>query len=74
MHHKIIISSSKDILGGTPVFNGTRVPAKTLIDYLESDKSMNEFLKDFPSVSLSQVLGILELAKENIIGAHALIA
>jgi len=72
--HKKPIQSSKDILGGTPVFTGTRVPAKTLIDYLEDGKPLGDFLEDFPSVSLSQAIGLLELAKKNITNQHARIA
>ena len=72
--HKKIIQSSKDILGGTPVFAGTRVPAKALIDYLEDGKPIGDFLEDFPSVSLSQAIGVLELAKETISGRRARIA
>ena len=72
--HKKLLQSSKDILGGTPVFSGTRVPAKTLIDYLEDGKPIGDFLEDFPSVSLSQAIGVLELAKENIMGRRAHIA
>ena len=71
---KKLLQSSKDILGGTPVFGGTRVPVKTLIDYLEDGKPMGDFLEDFPSVSLYQAIGVLELAKENITGRHARIA
>jgi uncharacterized protein (DUF433 family) len=60
----IYIQRSKDILGGTPVFFGTRVPVHTLIDYLEAGERFDAFLKDFPSVSRKQVLGVLELLKE----------
>ena len=72
--HKKLLQSSKEILGGTPVFSGTRVPARALIDYLEDGKPIGDFLKDFPSVSLSQAIGVLELAKENIMGRHARVA
>ena len=58
-------------MGGTPVFTGTRVPVKTLIDYLEDGKPIGDFLEDFPSVSLSQAIGILEIAKETVTGRHA---
>ncbi|MCP2727827.1 DUF433 domain-containing protein [Symplocastrum sp. BBK-W-15] len=51
-------------MGGTPVFIGTRVPIKTLIDYLEAGDSLNEFLDHFPSVSRQQAISLLELAKE----------
>jgi uncharacterized protein (DUF433 family) len=52
----------KDILGGTPVFAGTRVPLRSLIDYIEAGKTINDFVKDFPSVSLGQVKYFLESA------------
>lgn len=60
----LIIQRSKDILGGTPVFQGTRVPVKTLIDYLEAGDRLDDFLRDYPSVTKRQVLQVLELLKE----------
>ena len=60
----LVMQSSKDILGGTPVFYGTRVPVKTLINYLEAGDRIDDFLKDFPSVTHKQALQILELLKE----------
>ena len=57
-----LIQSSPDILGGTPVFTGTRVPVKTFIDYLEAGDSITTFLKDFPSVTKEQVVNLLEAA------------
>jgi uncharacterized protein (DUF433 family) len=59
-----IIHSDPDILGGTPVFTGTRVPIKTLLDYLEAGDSLEVFLDHFPSVSKEQAIASLELAKE----------
>ncbi len=59
-----VIHSDPDILGGTPVFIGTRVPIKTLLDYLAAGDSLDEFLDHFPSVSREQALATLELAKE----------
>ncbi|MDQ2099819.1 MAG: DUF433 domain-containing protein [Tychonema bourrellyi B0820] len=59
-----IVHSDPDILGGTPVFMGTRVPMKTLLDYLEAGDSLNEFLDHFPSVRRDQAISVLELAKE----------
>jgi uncharacterized protein (DUF433 family) len=59
-----VVHSDSDILGGTPVFVGTRVPVKTLIDYLEAGDSLEVFLDHFPSVSHSQAIAALELAKE----------
>ena len=61
------ISVSPEILGGTPVFSGTRVPVQTLLEYLEAGDSIDEFLDGFPSVSREQVLSVLELAKDRLI-------
>jgi uncharacterized protein (DUF433 family) len=58
------IHSDPEIMGGTPVFVGTRVPVQTLIDYLEAGDPLDEFLEDFPSVSRDQAVAVLELAKE----------
>jgi uncharacterized protein (DUF433 family) len=59
-----IVHSDPDILGGTPVFVGTRVPMRTLLDYLEAGDSLEIFLDHFPSVSREQAIAALELAKE----------
>ena len=59
-----IIHSDPDILGGTPVFVGTRVPIKILLDYLEAGDSLNEFLDHFPSVSRQQAIADLKLATQ----------
>ncbi|MEW6296583.1 MAG: DUF433 domain-containing protein [Thermodesulfobacteriota bacterium] len=58
-----LITTSPDRLSGTPVFAGTRVPVQTLIDYLEAGDTLDEFLKDFPSVSREHAIAVLELAK-----------
>lgn len=58
-----LITTSPDRLSGTPVFAGTRVPVQTLIDYLEAGDTLDEFLKDFPSVSREHAVAVLELAK-----------
>ena len=55
-----IIHCDPDILGGTPVFVGTRVPVKTLYDYLDAGDSLGEFLDDFPSVTREQAVAALE--------------
>lgn len=60
----LVIQRSRDVLGGTPVFSGTRVPVSTLIDYLEAGDRLNDFLKDYPSVTRKQALQVLELLKE----------
>lgn len=59
-----VIHSDPNILGGMPVFVGTRVPMKTLLDYLEAGDPLNEFLDHFPSVRREQAIATLELAKE----------
>ena len=58
------ISRDHEILGGTPVFVGTRVPVQTLLDYLEGGQSLQEFLDDFPTVERDQVIQILEQLKQ----------
>ena len=63
-----VIHRDPEILGGTPVFVGTRVPAQTLIDYLEGGHSLDEFLEDFPSVTREQAVAALELARETLVG------
>ena len=59
-----VIHTDPEILSGTPVFVGTRVPARTLLDYLEGGDSLDDFLLDFPSVSREQVIAALEEAAE----------
>ena len=59
-----VIHSDPDILGGTPVFVGTRVPFRNLIDYLERNHSLDEFLDSFPTVSREQAVAALEAAHE----------
>ena len=59
-----VVHSDPEILGGTPVFLGTRVPFQALLDYLEAGDSLDEFLTDFPSVTREQAVTVLEQAKE----------
>jgi uncharacterized protein (DUF433 family) len=59
-----VINVDKEILGGTPVFNGTRVPVKNLFDYLENGESISEFLSDFPTVKYGQVNSILKMSNQ----------
>jgi uncharacterized protein (DUF433 family) len=66
----IPIHSDPDVLGGTPVFVGTRVPAAALMDYLEGGDSLDDFLEDFPTVTREQAVAALELAKHALV-AHA---
>jgi uncharacterized protein (DUF433 family) len=68
MEHSII-SQTLDVMGGTPVFAGTRVPIQTLLDYLEAGESINDFLAGFPSVSREQVIRFLEQAKDHLVAA-----
>ena len=65
-----IIHSDPEILGGVPVFVRTRVPVKTLLDYLEAGDCLDEFLDDFPSVKREQAVAALHLARE-LLEAHA---
>ena len=58
-----IIVKDQDILGGTPVFRGTRVPFQALLDYLEGGQYLDEFLDDFPTVTREAAVAALELAK-----------
>lgn len=58
-----VFQSDPDILGGTPVFTGTRVPVQNLIDYLEDGESIDDFLEGFPSVQRAQVIAFLELTR-----------
>lgn len=58
-----IVSSSADVMGGTPVFSGTRVPIQTFLDYIEAGETMDEFLEGFPTVTRKQVIAFLEEAK-----------
>ena len=64
-----IITSSPDVLGGTPVFANTRVPVQTLIEYLEGGQTIDDFLEGFPTVSHDQVIAVLEEAKTRILAS-----
>ena len=59
-----LITVDPDILGGTPVFTGTRVPVESLFDHLEAGVSLDEFLDDFPSVSKEQAITLLNTASK----------
>jgi uncharacterized protein (DUF433 family) len=65
---KSVIHSDPKILGGIPVFVGTRVPVKNLIDYLEAGDTLNDFLKAFPAVSREQAIAALEVARKALVG------
>ncbi len=60
------ISIDPEVMSGTPVFVGTRVPIKNLFDYLEGGEDLAEFLDDFPSVSKAAALEVLEMAKQTL--------
>lgn len=59
-----VVHSDPEILGGTPVFVGTRVPLQNLIDYLEAGDTLDDFLDSFPSVTREQAIATLEMARE----------
>jgi uncharacterized protein (DUF433 family) len=63
---KQVIVSDPDIMSGTPCFRGTRVPFKNLIDYLEGGHSLDEFLRQFPTVTHEMAVQALEEAKESL--------
>lgn len=66
---KPVISCGPDVMGGTPVFVGTRVPVQTFLDYLEAGDSSDEFLAGFPSATRDQVIEFLEQAKDRLVAA-----
>jgi len=67
-----VVHSDPEIMGGTAVFVGTRVPFQTLLDYLEAGDPLAEFLEDFPSVSREQAVAALEQAKDALLArAHS---
>ena len=59
-----VVHSDPEIMGGTPVFVGTRVPFQTLLDYLEAGDPLGEFLDDFPTVTREQAIAALEQARD----------
>lgn len=64
-----VVHSDPEILSGTPVFVGTRVPVQSLFDYLEAGDTLNEFLRQFPSVRREQAIAALELARESVVAS-----
>jgi uncharacterized protein (DUF433 family) len=66
-----IISASPDVMGGTPVFAGTRVPVQTLLDYLKAGESIDDFLDGFPTVNREQVIAFLEEAGKQLVSMVA---
>jgi uncharacterized protein (DUF433 family) len=65
------VHSDPEILGGTPVFVGTRVPVRAMLDYLERDRPLTEFLDDFPTVDRALAVGVLEHMKQLVADAPA---
>lgn len=65
--NKPTITCNSDVMGGTPVFAGTRVPVQTLLDYLEAGDSIDEFLTGFPSVTREQVIEFFEQARDRLV-------
>lgn len=64
-----VITSDPDVLGGTPVFRGTRVPFQALLDYLESQQTLDDFLDDFPTVTRDAAVHALDQAKSLVVDA-----
>jgi uncharacterized protein (DUF433 family) len=62
-----VVTRDRDVLGGTPVFRGTRVPFQTLLDYLEGGQTLDEFLDDFPTVTRDAAVHALEHAKSLVV-------
>jgi uncharacterized protein (DUF433 family) len=62
-----VICRDSEVMGGTPVFCGTRVPVQTLIEYLEAGDSIDQFLEGFPAVTREQVIAFLEEAKDKLV-------
>ncbi|MGA9978356.1 MAG: DUF433 domain-containing protein [Candidatus Sulfotelmatobacter sp.] len=63
-----VITRDPEVLGGTPVFRGTRVPFQALLDYLEGGQTLDDFLDDFPTVSREAAVHVLEHAKSLVVG------
>jgi uncharacterized protein (DUF433 family) len=64
-----VVSRDPEVMGGTPVFSGTRVPIQTFIEYLEAGDSIDQFLEGFPSVTREQVVAFLEEAKDKLVAS-----
>ncbi len=64
-----VFQSDPEIMGGTPVFTGTRVPVQNFVDYLEGGESIDDFLEGFPTVKRTQLVAFIEAAKEKLL-AH----
>jgi uncharacterized protein (DUF433 family) len=66
-HLSEVFHSDPEIMGGTPVFTGTRVPVQNLVDYLEGGESIDDFLAGFPTVKREQIIGFIEAARDSLL-------
>jgi uncharacterized protein (DUF433 family) len=66
-----VVTREQDVMGGAPVFAGTRVPVQTLLDYIEAGDSIDDFLEGFPTVTREQVIAFLEQAKDRLVESIA---
>jgi uncharacterized protein (DUF433 family) len=74
MNIKDLIEVNPEKMSGVPVFTGTRVPIGHLFEYLEKGETLTEFLRQFPSVTHEQALGVLELSRESLLASHEIVA
>ncbi len=66
-----VVCRDPEVMGGAPVFCGTRVPVQTLLDYLEAGESIDQFLEGFPSVTRAQLVAFLEQVKDRLVESVA---
>lgn len=74
MNIKDLVEVNPKKMSGAPVFTGTRVPINHLFEYIESGETLSEFLRQFPSVTREQALGVLELSKQSLLANHEVAA
>ncbi len=74
MNIKDVVNVNPERMSGVPCFTGTRVPISHLFEYLESGETLDEFLRQFPSVAREQALAALELSKESLLASHEIAA
>lgn len=67
MKDRPVVSRNRDVMGGTAVFDGTRVPMQTLLDYLEARESIDDFLEGFPSVTREHAIAFRKEAKDRVV-------
>jgi uncharacterized protein (DUF433 family) len=70
-HEDVVVHRDPDILGGTPVFIDTRVPVKSLLDYIAGGHTLDDFLDDFPTVTRKQAVAVLEQGIQLLVDSHA---